>query len=209
MEKVFEKYYWLKTFLLSFLISVVVLTAFFAYSGSFDNGASEVIMITVVAAIVFGFIATYFKHFYSKIDYSAEKEREKQLAEEAKAKEKKEIEDEAMNYEKIDIKKSSRGRVVQITALLMFVTIALAFNKTIPMEQAIFGAVVYIPLAAFVYKGNRVAMYIMMAIWSLEKIMQIAQSGGKGYILILVWWFILAAPLFKSIQVENERRRVA
>lgn len=202
MNKLFERYNWLKTFLLSALIGFIILLALFNFMDAFSSDSKGTLIATFVISILLGAIYTYFRHFSKKDggNYEEKKKQEKISAA-------KEFQNQIENYDKLKITKSKRGEAALLMTGFMIVTIILALSNVISMDS-LYGLIVYIPLIYFVYRGNRWAIIGAMIIWTFDKGYQFSLQNNSSPMPIIIWWLILIVPLYQALKIENERLRI-
>ena len=108
------------------------------------------------------------------------------------------------NYDTLTITKSARGEATLLVMFSVGLTIVLGLFNVIPLADAIGSAIIYLPLAFFIYRGHRWAMIGVMILWTLDKFLQISQSQSAGGIII--WWLIFMPVYYKAYQVEQARK---
>lgn len=112
------------------------------------------------------------------------------------------------NYNNLKITESYRG----ISALLilgsMILTVVLAKFEVVSYD-AVYGAIVYLPLAFFIWKGHKWAMIAMIALWTFEKGYQVyATAGESSPIVAIIWWAIFVGYFVNALKVELARKKV-
>jgi len=116
------------------------------------------------------------------------------------------------NYSTLKITESYRGISVLIYAVILVISLALGyFGIYTDLETILWGMVLYLPILFFVYKGHRWAIILLMALWTLEKGVQvydIVEAGSGSVVMPVFWWFIIMPYFWKALKVENERRKV-
>ncbi|MCK4473655.1 zinc-ribbon domain-containing protein [Candidatus Parcubacteria bacterium] len=109
------------------------------------------------------------------------------------------------NYSKLKITESYRGISVLITTALLGISILLALFNLYPLEEILYGLIIYVPILLFVYKGHRWAIVALMILWTFEKGYQFIEVGG---IMPLIWWVIITPYFYRVLKVENKRRKL-
>ncbi len=112
------------------------------------------------------------------------------------------------NYNNLKITESYRG----ISALLilgsMILTVVLAKLDLVSYD-AVYGAIIYLPLAFFIWKGHRWAMIIMIGLWTFEKGYQVyATAGESSPIVAIIWWAIFVGYFVNALKVEIARKKI-
>jgi len=112
------------------------------------------------------------------------------------------------NYNNLKITESYRG----ISALLilgsMILTVVLAKFDVVSYD-AVYGAIIYLPLAFFIWKGHRWAMIVMIALWTFEKGYQVyATAGESSPIVAIIWWAIFVGYFVNALKVEIARKKI-
>lgn len=112
------------------------------------------------------------------------------------------------NYNNLKITESYRG----ISALLilgsMILTVILAKFGMVSYD-AVYSAVIYLPLAFFIWKGHRWAMVIMIILWTFEKGYQVyATAGESSPIVAIIWWAIFVGYFVNAFKVELARKKI-
>lgn len=112
------------------------------------------------------------------------------------------------NYDKIKITESYRG----ISALLilgsMILTVILVKFDVVSYD-AVYGAIIYLPLAFFIWKGHRWAMIVMIVLWTFEKGYQVyATAGESSPIVAIIWWAIFVGYFVNAFKVELARKKI-
>lgn len=112
------------------------------------------------------------------------------------------------NYDKLKITESYRG----ISALLilgsMILTAVLAKLDVVSFD-AVYGAIIYLPLAFFIWKGHRWAMIAMVVLWTVEKGYQVYESAGvSSPIVPIIWWAIFMGYFVNAFRVEIARKKI-
>lgn len=112
------------------------------------------------------------------------------------------------NYNNLKITQSYRG----ISALLilgsMVLTVLLAKFGVISYD-AVYGSIIYLPIAFFIWKGHKWAMIAMMILWTFEKGYQLYASGGTSPIIPIIWWAIFMGYFVNAFKVELARKKLA
>lgn len=112
------------------------------------------------------------------------------------------------NYDHLKITQSYRG----ISALLilgsMILTVILAKFDVVSYD-AVYGAIIYLPLAFFIWKGHKWAMIAMMVLWTFEKGYQVyATAGESSPIIAIIWWAIFMGYFVNAFKIELARKKV-
>lgn len=112
------------------------------------------------------------------------------------------------NYNNLKITESYRG----ISALLilgsMILTVVLAKLDMVSYD-AVYGAIIYLPLAFFIWKGHRWAMIVMIGLWTFEKGYQVyATAGESSPIVAIIWWAIFVGYFVNALKVEIARKKI-
>lgn len=120
-----------------------------------------------------------------------------------------ELEKQISQYHTLGIAKSWRG----ISALLItgttFLTIFVSAIGLIPGIDSTGRSLVYLPVSFFVYRGKKWAILLMMALWTLEKIISVINvSGTYQLFIVFVWWVLLMRFLYGAFVVENTRKKI-
>ena len=112
------------------------------------------------------------------------------------------------NYDKLKITESYRG----ISALLilgsMILTAVLSKLDVVSFD-AVYGAIIYLPLAFFIWKGHQWAMIAMVVLWTVEKGYQVyASAGVSSPIVPIIWWAIFMGYFVNAFRVELARKKI-
>jgi len=126
---------------------------------------------------------------------------------------KEEVKKEAEDYESLKILDSAKGIASLLLIGSLILTVFVSFFGVLPVEDAIFGVIVYLPIIFFVYKGNRLAIIVMMIFWTIERFVSpfiAASTNFEFYRLMisLVWWAAVMAPLYSAFRVEQLRKKI-
>jgi hypothetical protein len=74
--------------------------------------------------------------------------------------------------------------------------------------DAVYGAIIYLPLAFFIWKGHRWAMIAMMILWTIEKGYQVyATAGESSPIIAIIWWAIFMSYFVNAFKIELARKK--
>lgn len=131
----------------------------------------------------------------------------KKSEEQKRIEKEKAFENQIENYNNLGIMKSSRGQAVLAIMAISVISLLLAFFNVVTMSDVLFGLIIYIPLAYFIYKGHRWAIIGVMIMWTLDKGYQLISLEGKNLWSTVIWWVIIFMPLYEALRVENERRK--
>jgi hypothetical protein len=85
------------------------------------------------------------------------------------------------------------------------ITAAIAAFGAVPWADAIVSLVVYGLLALFTYRGSRVAIILLMIVWTLDKALQLLDPAVA--VTALVWWFAYLKVFLSAFQIETERKK--
>lgn len=111
------------------------------------------------------------------------------------------------NYKNLKITQSYRGISALIILGSMFLTVLLAKLSVIPYD-AVYSAIIYLPIALFIWKGHKWAMIAMMILWTFEKGYQLYASGGTSPIVPIIWWAIFMSYFVNAFKVEIARKKL-
>lgn len=116
------------------------------------------------------------------------------------------------NYKTLKITESYRGISVLIISALLGLSLVLSFAGIYADPTTIFwGIIIYLPIIFFVYKGHRWAIVALMVLWTFEKVYslyEVGQSGSGSGVMPIIWWLIVMPYFWKTLKVENERRKL-
>ncbi len=116
------------------------------------------------------------------------------------------IKNQIENYHSLKITKSYRGISVLLVSALLALSLLLSFFGVYSdIDTIIYSLIIYIPIIFFVYKGHRWAIISLIALWTLEKVYQIYETGGESGIMPIIWWLIVTPYFWKALKVENVR----
>jgi len=118
-----------------------------------------------------------------------------------------ELKTQVEQYDKLKITESYRGIAALLILGSMVLTVILAKLGVVDYE-AVYGSIIYVPLAFFVWKGHRWALIAMMILWTIEKGYQLVESGGTSPIVPIIWWAIFMGYFVNAFKVEIARRKV-
>jgi len=112
------------------------------------------------------------------------------------------------NYNNLKITESYRG----ISALLILgsmILIVVLAKLDMVSYDAVYGAIIYLPLAFFIWKGHRWAMIVMIGLWTFEKGYQVyATAGESSPIVAIIWWAIFVGYFVNALKVEIARKKI-
>lgn len=117
------------------------------------------------------------------------------------------LRNEVQNYSTLKITQSYRGVSAILILGSMILTAILAAFRVVSSD-AIYGAVIYLPLAFFIYRGHRWAMIVIMVLWTLEKGYQLYSSSTTAPIIPVIWWFIFMDYFVNAFRIELARRKI-
>lgn len=119
----------------------------------------------------------------------------------------KDLKNQVENYQSLKITESYRG----VAALLILASMALTVILVqfgVVESDAVYGAIIYLPIAFFIWKGHRWAMIAMMILWTIEKGYQLyASIGVTTPIVPIIWWSIFMHYFYNAYKVEAARRK--
>ena len=128
---------------------------------------------------------------------------------------KEEVKKEAEDYDSLKITNSTKGIASLLLIGSLIITFIVSFFGlfSISTVDAILSAIIYLPIIFFVYKGNRLAIIVMMIAWTIEKIGTIfivvsTNPRPYAYFLALIWWALLMGPLYTAFKVEQLRKKI-
>lgn len=111
------------------------------------------------------------------------------------------------NYNSLKITKSYKGIAALLILGSMVLTVVLAKFEVIPYD-AVYGSIIYLPIAFFIYKGHKWAMIGIMILWTLERGYGLFSSDGSGFIITIFWWFFFMSYFYNALKVELARKRL-
>lgn len=114
------------------------------------------------------------------------------------------------NYNNLKVTQSYRGIAAILIVASMILTVLLAKFGAIPYD-GIYSAIIYLPLAFFIYKGHRWAIVVTMILWTLEKGIQVydAINNSSGIIGPIIFWSIFMHYFYNALKVEIARKKAA
>lgn len=70
-------------------------------------------------------------------------------------------------------------------------------------------ALIYLPVAFFVYKGKKLAIILMMIAWTLDKSYQLifTELNTTQFLFVILWWSIFMKYLYGAYKVEKLRSK--
>jgi len=114
----------------------------------------------------------------------------------------KKIDNQVINYDKLGVIDSKRGQAALVVCGLMILTVVLYFFDLASADN-LYSLIIYLPLAFFIYKGRRWAMFSTIVVWSLDKGYQLIEGQSRGF--TFMWWIIVVGIVYNAIEVENEK----
>lgn len=111
------------------------------------------------------------------------------------------------NYNTLKLTESYRGIAALLVLGSMILTVLLAKFGVIDYS-AVYSPIIYLPIAFFIYKGQKWAMITIMILWTLEKGYQLYISGGSSPIVTIIWWFLFMVYFYNAFKVELARRKL-
>ena len=119
-----------------------------------------------------------------------------------------EMKNQVENYQNLKITQSYRGISSLLVIGSMILTVVLAKLGVVSYD-AVYGSIIYVPLAYFIYKGHKWALIVIMILWTLEKGYQLyAAAGVSSPIVPIIWWAIFMGYFVNSFKVELARKKI-
>lgn len=109
------------------------------------------------------------------------------------------------NYNTLSITKSYRGIATVLILAAVGITAILYFVNFTDLTTLAFAAIIYLPLAYFIYKGKKWAMIAAMIMWTIDKGYQMFVSPN---LLIIIWWLAFMTYFYKAYKIEVERNKI-
>lgn len=120
----------------------------------------------------------------------------------------KDLNTQVKNYNTLKITESYRGIAALLILGSMILTVILAKFGVVEYS-AVYSAIIYLPIAFFIWKGHRWAIITMMILWTLEKGYQLYTSAGvTSPIVPIIWWSIFMFYFYNAFKVELARRKI-
>lgn len=90
----------------------------------------------------------------------------------------------------------------------MVLTVILAKFGVISYDS-VYSAIIYVPLAYFIYKGHRWALVLVMLLWTFEKGWQVydAVNNSASVIVPIIWWSIFMNYFFNALKIEIAKNK--
>ncbi len=90
----------------------------------------------------------------------------------------------------------------------MVLTVVLAKFGVISYDS-VYSAIIYVPLAYFIYKGHRWALVLVMLLWTFEKGWQVydAVNNSTSVIVPIIWWSIFMNYFFNALKIEIAKKK--
>jgi hypothetical protein len=127
-----------------------------------------------------------------------------------------ELDRQVSQYGSLGFIHSARGMSVLCLVLSCTITACAAFFGAFGMDStAYFDVALFAVLALFIYLGHRWAMLGAMALWTLEKVLIIAQGLGPTHQVSgmafgqILWWALYMHPFYFAFRIEQRRRAYA
>lgn len=108
------------------------------------------------------------------------------------------------NYETLPITKAYRGISSLLIVFALLVTYLLYFFGFVDTIVVVCAMVIYIPLIYFVFKGHKWAIVTVAVVWTIDKIVGLAQTFNP---LIILWWLVFISYFYKAYLVEKMRKK--
>lgn len=114
-------------------------------------------------------------------------------------------------YKTLNFTQSYRGITVLAIAIILCITVTLAAIGFVNWVDVIAGAILYIPVTFFAYRGHRWAFIALIVLWTGDKATQffLMAESGKPSISPIIWWIIFIPLFWKGLTVEIARRKKA
>lgn len=100
-----------------------------------------------------------------------------------------------------------------LLAVLSTIGTSLAWDSDLTTKELGLTVIVYSVLAAFVYRGDRWALVLIMVLWTLDKAasayMTLMLGNIAGVLVQALWWAFYMSFFWKAFTVERERRSLA
>lgn len=112
------------------------------------------------------------------------------------------------NYDNLKITESYRGISALLVLGSMVLTVILAKFGVISYDN-VYSAIIYVPLAYFIYKGHRWALVLVMLLWTFEKGWQVydAVNNSASVIVPIIWWSIFMNYFFNALKIEIAKKK--
>lgn len=112
------------------------------------------------------------------------------------------------NYNNLKITESYRGISALLVLGSMVLTVILAKFGVISYDS-VYSAIIYVPLAYFIYKGHRWALVLVMLLWTFEKGWQVydAVNNSTSVIVPIIWWSIFMNYFFNALKIEIAKKK--
>ncbi len=112
------------------------------------------------------------------------------------------------NYSNLKITESYRGISALLVLGSMVLTVVLAKFGVISYDS-VYSAIIYVPLAYFIYKGHRWALVLVMLLWTFEKGWQVydAVNNSTSVIVPIIWWSIFMNYFFNALKIEIAKKK--
>lgn len=115
-------------------------------------------------------------------------------------------------YHSLGITKSWRKISALLIAGSILSTIIISATGLVSWVDSTGRVLIYLPIAFFVYRGNKWGILLMMIFWTLEKVISAtyifsSNTIGTGLIITLFWWSLLMKFFYGAFVVENTRKR--
>lgn len=178
-------------------------------AGSFVLDLSSLKENIVIASIVFPLfvlwlVSIIYAVIHSYKNQGIEKQKRQQIEAEKRLEEKNKFKNQVENYSSLPVWKSHRGEASLTLLFFLLLNVLLSFFGIVSFTAVIIAFLVFLPLAFFIYSGHRWAMITTMILWTLDRL-SIVIITGKLVLPIIIFWLILIYPLYKALEVENER----
>jgi len=126
-----------------------------------------------------------------------------------------ELKKQVAGYKTLKFFETYRGISVGLILLSIAITTIFYFVGSVDVYTLIASILIYGIPAIFIYKGNRIALIIVMIFWTIDKGSQLigvfsaaTPSGFQGYIAI-IWWFFYMKYFYGAYQIETARKKAA
>lgn len=126
-----------------------------------------------------------------------------------------EIDDQAKEYEELNLFQSARGVAVLCLALSIAITWGLIWVGWRGVNAwSLLDIAVMVVLGLFIWRGHRWAMLGAMLFWTIEKIVSVQNliedkpANAVSFVIVLIWWCFYMHAFWTAYRVERRRRQM-